>query len=83
MNPKFEAAAFRIWQHCEEHGWDFYPTQLAEILDIPIGVVQYAIRRKKWQERLLKMCTNNPAHQDEAAIYRIPDVDKGPQELEL
>lgn len=82
MNPKFETAAFRIWRYCEEHGWDFYPIQLAEILDIPIGVVASAIRYKKWQGRLPKMC-GHTARRLDPAIYRIPDIDKGPQELQL
>lgn len=79
MNSQTEAAAFRIWQYCELHGWDFYPSQLAERLNIPQGRVNHVIDLKGWRGKLPVMTKSSFAK--EAAIYSVPQGEASEQEL--
>lgn len=83
MNPRIEAAAFRIWQHCQEHGWDFYPKQLAADLDIPLRRVLVVIREKGWKGRLPTTGADATGAWDMDSKSRVPEVGGDPQEVVL
>ena len=51
MNPKTEALAFRIWQHCEPLAWNLTIGECAEALgETPMRVGKVA-KRKDWTTR--------------------------------
>ena len=52
MNPRTEALAFRIWQHCEPKGWDCTSQEIAEALDEPRQRVISVMHWKGWSWKL-------------------------------
>tara|TARA_R110000737_G_scaffold139488_5_gene170312 strand:- start:3 stop:254 length:252 start_codon:yes stop_codon:yes gene_type:complete len=51
MNPKTEALAFRIWQHCEPLGWDITLADCAKQMGERLGSVRRVVVVKDWGNR--------------------------------
>lgn len=51
-NPRTEALAFRIWQHCNQIGWNCTMRECARALGEPIARVRRVCAMKGWTGRL-------------------------------
>ena len=52
FNPRTEALALRIYNHCTPLGWDCTSADVAEALDVSWQRVSSVCRIKGWTERL-------------------------------
>ena len=52
FNPRTEALALRIYNHCTPLGWDCTHGDVADALDVTLGKVVNLCRVKGWNQRL-------------------------------
>jgi hypothetical protein len=52
FNPRTEALALRIYNHCTPLGWDCTHGDVAEALDVTLRKVVSVCRANGWSERL-------------------------------
>jgi len=52
MNPRIEAAAFRIWQYATAREWNVTVTEIADALDMTMPTVRNICTKRGWSNRL-------------------------------
>ena len=76
-NPRTEALALRIYNHCTPLGWDCTHGDVAEALDVTLGRVVNVCRLKGWNQRFRVTAPDNGSNLGKSSPSHISAHDLG------